>query len=165
MEQQKLQKILMIASASVAALILATTVIAWVAKKGNLTDQWRVSDPTPQKVQNMSGKDSQKCTTFDLLGQLRLQSKPDSKDSRGTIIVISPWFSYPENDTPLFEELSQKSRQIKGIITSYFSELTRDQLIAIGEKKIKTELKEKINQILIMGKIQAVYFTDYLFID
>ena len=165
MNQQKLQKILMIASAAVIAIIIMTTIITCGIKKGHIGDQWRSSDPTPQQIKDKSRNSKQKLGTFDLMGQMRIQVQDDDENSKGAILVISPWFSFPEEDSALYEEMSQKSKQFRGIITSYFSSRTKSQLLRHGEKSIKQDLKQQLNQELVLGKIQDIYFTDYNFLE
>lgn len=78
---------------------------------------------------------------------------------------MTPWLSYPSGDQILFEELSQKERQLKGIFASYFSSHTSRELHEKGENSIKKELMDAINAQLVMGKIRGVYFNDYIFIE
>ena len=40
-----------------------------------------------------------------------------------------------------------------------------DELKAHGETNVKEDLLDSINSQLVMGKIRAVYFNDYVFID
>ncbi|MBP5174723.1 MAG: flagellar basal body-associated FliL family protein, partial [Treponema sp.] len=83
----------------------------------------------------------------------------------GTLLIVSPWFSYPEGDIQLFEEIAQKDRLIKTIISNYFMSYTKSDLISKGEKKIKEELRDQINDQLVLGKINSVYFDQYIFFD
>lgn len=48
---------------------------------------------------------------------------------------------------------------------TYFASHTQKELYTIGEKKIKEELLNQINEQLIFGKIKAVYFDDYFYFD
>ena len=81
-----------------------------------------------------------------------------------TPIVITPWFSYEESNTELYEELSRKRILITGIISSYFSSRTEKELLSTAEEKIKAELLEEINAQLSLGKINAIYFSDYIYL-
>ena len=42
---------------------------------------------------------------------------------------------------------------------------TKSDLISKGEKKIKEELRDQINDQLVLGKINSVYFDQYIFFD
>ena len=102
---------------------------------------------------------------FTDISQIRIQTRVESEDEEPAVIVVSPWFSYPAGDQQLFEELSQKERQMRGIFSGYFSSRTSKDLMDKGEVKIKEELLDEINAQLVMGKIRAVYFNDYIFIN
>ena len=63
------------------------------------------------------------------------------------------------------EELAQKERQEKSIIIGYFSSYTKEELMAMGEQKVKEGIREKINEQMVMGQISSVYFDDYMFFE
>ena len=63
-----------------------------------------------------------------------------------------------------FEELSKKSAIIKSIIVQYFSLYTEEELQSLSETEIKTELTMQINQHLILGQIENIYFSEYIFL-
>ena len=129
----------------------------------NAENQYRRSDPTPQKVINRSKRSKSKVTTFNELGQMRPITRAESDEEAGCVMVVTPWFSFPDDDTPLYEEISQKDRLIKSIINDYFTTHTKSELLSIGEKQIKEELTEQINEQLVMGKITKLYFDEYQF--
>ena len=64
-----------------------------------------------------------------------------------------------------FEELARKKNVIINCISTYFLERTKLDLLSTSEEKIKADLLQIINGQLVLGKIQNVYFTDYLFLD
>ena len=84
-------------------------------------------------------------------------------EDTGEIVVVSPWFTYPAGDSALFEELSQKERMAKNIVYEYFSTRTRKELLKHGEKNIKDDLLKEINSQLVLGKINGIYFSEYIF--
>ena len=94
---------------------------------------------------------------------MRPMTKPEPNDETGSVMVVTPWFSFPDGDTPLYEEISQKDRLIKNIIFEYFTTHTKSELLQTGEKTIKEELTEQINEQLVMGKITKLYFDEYQF--
>lgn len=145
----------------VVAFFVVGTGIAFAVKKGNLGHEYRHAEPSPEQVVNRSLKSSTKLKTS-RLGQLRISTAGDTEDDKA-ILCVSPWLSYPDNDVQLFEEIFQKERLFKSIISSYFSGKSKKQLLSIGEKKIKEELRQQINSQLILGKITAIYFDDYIF--
>ena len=81
------------------------------------------------------------------------------------VLVVNPWVSYAEGDTVFYEEIARKRGVIKGICTTYFSERSKEYLLSITETKVEQELMELINAQLSLGKIQDLYFTDYIFLE
>lgn len=160
-----MQKVLSLIAAALFILILTGTLIHLASGKKKISENWRKADPEPKKVINMSRRSDSKLDAYTDLPQIRAVTKPASENESGTLVIISPWFSYPAGDTVLFEELSQKERQEKAIITDYFARHTADELHKKGEQAVKTELTNLINEQLVLGKIRSVYFSEYIFFD
>ncbi|MBP5753326.1 MAG: flagellar basal body-associated FliL family protein [Treponema sp.] len=140
-----------------------STGILFIAFNRDAENQYRRNDPTPQKVINRNKGSKSKVTIYNELGQMRPMTKPEPNDETGSVMVVTPWFSFPDGDTPLYEEISQKDRLIKNIIFEYFTTHTKSELLQTGEKTIKEELTEQINEQLVMGKITKLYFDEYQF--
>lgn len=146
-----------------AFLILATIIILFV-KGPRATENYRIADPEPAKVVNYSSKTSDKVDAFTQLKQIRTHTKAENQQGFGTTVVISAWFTYPSGDKTFYEELSQKERMEESIITEYFTRYTEDELRQKGEKKIKEELLQELNENLVLGQIRTLYFDEYMFI-
>lgn len=162
---QKFQKILLLVALALVILIVMGTAIALISGGGKQSDRWRQADPEPKKVINMSRRNGSKVDAFTDLGQIRAITKPSSEESNGTLLIITPWFSYPAGDSVLLEELYQKERQEKAVIMEYVSSFTAEELKAKGEKAVKEELLSLLNAQLVLGKIRGVYFNDYIFFE
>ncbi|MCR5764034.1 MAG: hypothetical protein K6G00_11705 [Treponema sp.] len=147
------------------AFIAAGTVYALAVKKSSIGHQYRKADPTPKQVINSSLKTSSKVSAFNELGQIRTITKSPDNEHTGVLVIVNPWFSYNANDTILLEELSQKSQQEKAIIINYFGQNTKADLLAKGEDTVKEEIKNLLNEQMILGKIQQVYFSEYIFFE
>ena len=92
-------------------------------------------------------------------------SQSDQLDSStGSPMVITPWIAYPEGDTVFFEELSRKTGIIKGVFSQFFTSHTQKEILSFGEEKIKRYLLEQINEMLSLGQVTDLYFTDFLFL-
>lgn len=157
-------KILFIILIGVVTFFLLGTIIALASKKGTLGNKYRQEDPSPEKVVNRSLRSKSKLTTTSL-GQLRIINQAEEGNSRGAIMCVSPWFSYPEDDVQLFEEIAQRDIQLKSLVSNYFSSKTKKQILSIGEKQVKEDLKNLINELLVLGDIENIYFEQYLFFD
>ena len=144
-------------------LVLATVIVLFT-KKPNSVQPYRIAEPKPSEVVNYSSKTSDKLAAYTEISQIRTITKSPNNESSGTSIIITPWFAYPQGDRTFYEELSQKQKMEKSIIAEYFTQFTEEELIEKGEKQIKQELLEKLNQNFVLGQISALYFTDYIFI-
>ena len=160
-----LNRILAITAGTISAAIAIATITAFAASGGKPGKNYRRADPDPMKMTNRSKGKEDAVDAFTDISQIRIQTRVESEDEEPAVIVVSPWFSYPAGDQQLFEELSQKERQMRGIFSGYFSSRTSKDLMDKGEVKIKEELLDEINAQLVMGKIRAVYFNDYIFIN
>lgn len=160
-----INKILSLIASAIAAIIVVATLTAFAVAKGKPGKNYRKADPDPHKVTNMNKGMENAVDAFTDFRQIRIQTRIESEEEEPAVIVVSPWFSYPAGDKALFEELSQKERQMRAIFATYFSEFTSREILEKGETRVKEELLERINSQLVMGKIRAVYFNDYIFID
>ncbi|MBQ5384604.1 MAG: hypothetical protein IIU46_09185 [Treponema sp.] len=162
--QSILPKVLFIIMILVVVTFVLGTIIAFATKKGNIGHEYRRVDPSPEKVVNRSQRSSSRLKTS-ALGQIRISMQPDSENEKGAMLVVSPWFSYPEDDVQLDEEIFQKDRLIKSLISTYFSSRSKKTVLSTGEKKVKEEIRDSINSQLVMGEINALYFDEYMFFE
>ena len=167
MQKSNLDKILFGIICSILSLIVLITVIGFATKKASFGKNLRDADPSPEKIQAISKQNNTNLAAYTGLGTIRVLTSPDSniEGDIGTVVVLTPWLSYPEGDTVFFEELSRKRLVILAVINSYFVEQTKNQLLSISEEKIKADLISKINDQLSLGKISGIYFTDYMFLE
>lgn len=100
-------------------------------------------------------------TTFTKIGQLRTGTKKTFSENSATMIV-TPILEYKGNDDQFYEELDSKTVLLRKIIVDYFSNHTLSELNKKGEYKVKEELMKKINEQLVLQKIQQLYFSEYL---
>lgn len=166
----KLNKVLTAIIFLLLAVILLGTVLGLFVFKHKPGENLRTSDPTPQEAVRLNNFGSTKMAAYTELGTIRCVTKAPEKKAAsktdgesGVLVIITPWLSYPEGDTILFEELSRKRLTIKGIFQNYFSGYTEAELLKSGEEKIKADLLELINRQMSLGTISAVYFSEYIF--
>ena len=173
-----LNKILIIIIIALFVLILGITAGGFITKKATPGKNLRTADPEPtvKELESLNKRSGDKLAAYTGIGRIRTVTASTDNDNTGTQtadknnetgvtpIVITPWFSYEESNTELYEELSRKRILITGIITNYFSSRTEKELLSTSEEKIKNELLEEINSQLSLGKINAIYFSDYIFL-
>lgn len=153
----KINKILLLVIAGILLFIIAVSAIALCAKNVQPGAGLRREDPNPKSISSSK-------TAFNEIGQIRVFTKEDANQQRSVIVLI-PWFEYDGTDTAFYEELDRKHLSLKNLFTAYFQNHTRTELLNLGEDKIKAELKSQVNETLVLGKISAIYFNDYLFLD
>lgn len=163
------EKILAAVIAFLMIAIMCVTIVTLATKSGRPGKNLRDADPdpTPREIENLNKKLDDKIAAYTGLGTIRCITAPDAdaNDETGTVVVITPWLAYPEGDTVFYEELARKRTVISSIFTNYFSTRTKVQLLSTTEDKIKAELQSQINEQMSLGKISAIYFTDYIFLE
>lgn len=156
-----LNKILSFILIFIFSFIIISTIIGFITKKAIPGKNLREIDLKPNNVSLIES--NKELESFTSLGRLRVFTAKD-KDGIKTPIIITPWFPYEKEDTEFYEELSKKSSVIKSIITQYFSLYTEKDLLSFKEEKIKKEIVEEINNHLVLGKIENIYFSEYNFL-
>jgi flagellar protein FliL len=116
-------------------------------------------NPSPEEVAAREG--SGKTAIFADIGILRAATA----DSKPVTIVVSPFLPYPADDVPLSEELVSKNRANRAAITGWFRAHTLKEISRLGEEGVKRELLELVNANLVLGKLQAIYFEEYMVIE
>ena len=125
------------------------------------------------KAINLSAPANTDFVAYYEIGSIRIVTTKNSNNEVNSqndlentcVLVVNPWVSYAEGDTVFYEEIARKRGVIKGICTTYFSERSKEYLLSITETKVEQELMELINAHLSLGKIQDLYFTDYIFLE
>ncbi len=142
-------------------IFLATGILATVAvfsMKKSASNQQTIPDHAEFiPAQNLR---NQKQNAFTKIGQIRAATKED-KNAKSSIVIITPYLEYEGGDQSFYEELDRNTKKIKEMIIRYFSTQTTAQLNQKGEAKIKSDLLEQINAILVLQKIKNIYFVDY----
>ena len=98
------------------------------------------------------------------LGRIRCSLKPEGDTNVRCPVVISPWFNYDKNDIQFYEELSKKAPLFKSLISSYFANGTKTHFQKIGEEQVKKEILSILNEHLVLGKIDELFFSEYIFL-
>jgi flagellar FliL protein len=79
--------------------------------------------------------------------------------------VLTVYFPYPARDSAFEEELTGKNRAIRRVILEWFASRTLEEITAAGEKQVKDQLLEEINRLFVLGRINTLYFGDYLVLE
>jgi flagellar basal body-associated protein FliL len=98
---------------------------------------------------------------FTGLGRLRF---PAAGPGGGTV-VLSVAFPYYPADRPFSEELASRVRELREITIAYLGSLSAEELVNTDEAVIKKELLSRYNTILRLGRIETLYFNDFMVIE
>ena len=93
----------------------------------------------------------------------RIRSVTAGADQAAVILSIA--FPYNSKDKVFSEELASHIADFRVIAQDYFSALSLRELKLKDEEAIKGELLVRYNQVLRLGSIKALYFSDYLIIE
>lgn len=165
---KKLDKILSIIVIILLITIFAGTVFALLKNKKSFQKQKQLISQG-KAVSLMAPKNDNQFSYFNL-GSLRVLTKPENDSlqetqNMGTVLLVTPWISYPSDDTIFFEEISRKKTVIAGIIQDYFSNHSKQELLSQTEVTIEENLLLEINNHLSLGTINQIYFTDFIFLE
>lgn len=177
---KKLDKFLSILIILLLFTILMGTFITIYKNKKSITKQKQLISQG-KAISLMAPKNNNQNSYFNL-GSLRVLTKPENfqekhytpsktdafqelEQNLGTILLVTPWISYPSDDTIFFEEISRKKTVIAGIIQDYFSNHSKQELLSQTEVTIEENLLLEINNHLSLGTINQIYFTDFIFLE
>ncbi|MCR5699311.1 MAG: flagellar basal body-associated FliL family protein [Treponemataceae bacterium] len=114
-----------------------------------------------QNEQILEKQSESKSTFYSDFGKIRTFTC----DSTKVPVVFVPVFKYEKDNAPLFEEICQKKTKLQNIMASYFTDKTKKQLNSIGDEVLKNQILVQINSELSMGKIEDLYFEEFLLLD
>ena len=154
-----INKILSIILLALFAVLLFMTITAFISVKTkskknlqNSKSSFEVSESKDDTLKVFAG-----------LGRIRCSLKPEGDTNVRCPVVISPWFNYDKNDIQ-FYELSKKAPLFKSLISSYFANGTKTHFQKIGEEQVKKEILSILNEHLVLGKIDELFFSEYIFL-
>jgi len=157
----KIQKIILALIVISIFTVIIVTAVTITTGKGIPGKNLRKTDPSPNSIVEKSKKSGTPEKIYTKLGTLRALTA----DVPPIPIVITPYFSYPDNDKAFFEELTSKNKKLQQIILQYINTKTQKELSKIGEIKVKEDILKQFNTALIMGQINTIYFDEYIFFE
>lgn len=155
-----INKILSIILLALFAVLLFMTITAFISVK--IKSKKNLQNSKSSFEVSESKDDTRK--VFAGLGRIRCSLKPEGDTNIRCPVVISPWFNYDKNDIQFYEELSKKAPLFKSLISSYFANGTKTHFQKIGEEQVKKEILSILNEHLVLGKIDELFFSEYIFL-
>jgi flagellar basal body-associated protein FliL len=98
------------------------------------------------------------------IGRLRAVLKKE-QDKDGATVIIRVVFPYNAADRAFTEELVKNTGDFREMIAAYFAGLAASDPRLRDEAVIKTELLERLNARLRLGKIDRLFFSEFLIIE
>ncbi|MBQ9238838.1 MAG: flagellar basal body-associated FliL family protein [Treponema sp.] len=162
-----LNRILTVTAAILVIGICCGTVIGFATHRAAPGRALRRAEPLPSAASVAGAPGADTLAVYAGIARIRAVTKPDPQrpDDGGTTVVITPWFTYPADDTAFYEELAQKSGVIRATVVTYFADHTARELRTAGEVAVKDALLAALNEQFVLGKLTALYFTDYIFFE
>lgn len=150
---------LLIAAAVLVCVLAAGTAFALFAKK----PQQRAEAKTATSAETGLPPPTPASGTayFTGIGKIRASSAGE----KPAAVIVSIAFQYDRGDIAFSEELAAKTKEFREIAKTLFSSRTVTELRKTSEAELKEELLKRYNSALLLGRIAALYFNDYLLID
>jgi flagellar basal body-associated protein FliL len=103
---------------------------------------------------------------FTGLGRLRCPTAGGSiAGAPPGMVILQAAFPYYPGDRAFSEELVSRIRELRNISAAYFAALTLEELGRKSEADIKAELLARYNGVLRLGRIETLYFNEYMVIE
>ena len=99
--------------------------------------------------------------TFTGIGRLRLSTA----EPQSAMVIVTITFPYSPEDRAFSEELAVRVRNFRAITEDYFQSTNAKDLRNKSEAQVKADLLERFNRQLRLGKIQTLYFNDFMIFD
>jgi flagellar basal body-associated protein FliL len=100
---------------------------------------------------------------FSGIGRLRIPISDDAASEQTVAaVVLSISFPYPADDRPFTEELISRTGEFRSIAERYFSSLPLEKIMNLDEETAKREILGGYNALLRLGKIETLYFSDFM---
>ncbi|MCL2093694.1 MAG: flagellar basal body-associated FliL family protein [Treponema sp.] len=97
---------------------------------------------------------------FTGIGRLRVSTS----DLQPGVVIINVAFPYYPEDLAFTEELALRVGDFRDIINTYIASYTIEDLLGADEEQIKSDLLRELNAVLRLGRIETLYFTDFMVI-
>jgi flagellar basal body-associated protein FliL len=98
---------------------------------------------------------------FTNIGRIRV----NAGEAEALMVILSISFPYFPQDKPFSEELASRVGELRSLSADYIASLSEEELRFRDEAEIKRELLRRYNRILRLGRIETLYFNDFMVMD
>ena len=97
---------------------------------------------------------------FGGLGRLRIPTT----DNPPGIVIIFVSFEYNPDDRAFTEELALRIGEFRNVIREYIGSFSVAELQQLSEDAVRLELLRRFNAILRLGRIEVLFFNDFMIV-
>jgi flagellar basal body-associated protein FliL len=154
-----LYRVLLVIALALALVLAAGTGYAFIFRPGppEASGREALSPDSPPGLSNKAVDDR----LFTGIGRIRaLTAEPEA-----ATVIISVIFPYASGDKVFSEELASRIGDFRLAIKDYFSSVSETELRGRDDETVKAELLRRFNSLLRLGRIEILYFDDYLIIE
>ncbi len=151
-----LLRVLIILSAILLFLVLTAGISASFIGRAQSAPASAFVSPPP--TQDSAGFD---IVHFRGIGSLRLRSA----DKTPSLLALSIVLAIPAADGPFREELWSRKAELRRICFEHLGSKTAAELSPAFEGGLKAQLRDRLNAVLLLGKVADVIFPEYQLID
>lgn len=94
---------------------------------------------------------------YSRLGAIRSTTRGEPS----AVVAVTIAFPYPADDRAFKEELDDKTSRLREICTDFFAEKSAESLHPAFEGALKSELRDRLNAQLYLGRIRELWFSDF----
>ncbi|NLJ44962.1 MAG: hypothetical protein GX430_00145 [Treponema sp.] len=94
---------------------------------------------------------------YSRLGTIRASTRGEPP----AVVAVTIAFPYPADDRAFKEELDDKAARLRETCASFFAEKSAESLHPAFEGALKSELRDRLNAQLSLGRIRELWFSDF----
>lgn len=94
---------------------------------------------------------------FDGIGRIRGKTA----DQPAAVVIVDIAFPFDASDRQFREELTQKRGELRAAATAFFSTRRAQELSPANESAVKAALRDTLNALLSLGRIEQLYFSQF----
>ncbi|MDR2097626.1 MAG: flagellar basal body protein FliL [Spirochaetaceae bacterium] len=99
------------------------------------------------------------------MGMGRLRVRLAGPAGGNAAVVITIVFPYDDTDRAFVEELSLNVNKFRSLTVDYFEAIRADSPVLTDEQALKQNLLSRYNSLLRLGKIETLYFSEFMIIN
>ena len=141
-------------------LLILVVILVLLFIGGTIFGLFLKTDPQEHEQTNAL-QENEEGQTYTGIGRIRISTA----DPQPGMVILFVTFRYYPEDKAFSEELALRIKDFREAIMLYIGSFSAEELLNQSEESIKTELLRRFNTILRLGKIDTLYFSEFLIIS